>query len=264
MDTETGIRRSGFTIIELLVVIAIIAILAGILFPVMTKVRQTASKNTCANNVKQMTSGITLYKGDWDSWYPRGGGQDSFADRSYDWQNVIWKYVKSDAVFRCPATMLPNMDPNNPADPGSNIAKPRTPVTYLYNGVLGFDEWAWASSTANPKPVISHPESAVARPTKCILLMEGYHPYTSVLSGKDMRCRTNTLWNRPYHFTNSTRGMVKGAYGAPWHEGGNVAFCDGHVKFYKYNTRADLQQVLPYCEYTQLVYSPDMTESWDY
>ena len=63
-------RKRGFTLIELLVVVAIIAILAGMLLPALSKVKETAKTTQCANNFATTAKVFILYANDFDETYP--------------------------------------------------------------------------------------------------------------------------------------------------------------------------------------------------
>jgi len=112
-------RRNAFTLVELLVVIGIIAILIGILIPVVAKARGSAKAVQCGSNLRQIGIGLTKYFNDFKHLPVRANYLLSitnphvmnFADvpdpeMDHQLPEIMAKYAGSKSVFYCPANDL--------------------------------------------------------------------------------------------------------------------------------------------------------------
>lgn len=104
--------------IEILVVIAIIAILAGILFPVISRAKAKARQTQCIVNLSQIGHAMTLYMADYNDVFPLAvDASDKYAPVIWsskpEWQALIASlpmmqealelYTKNKETFHCPS-----------------------------------------------------------------------------------------------------------------------------------------------------------------
>lgn len=73
-------KRRGFTITELLVVVVVIAVLVGLLFPVISGVRRAARGSACLANLSQLAKVIGMYS----ETYKRFPRTEEVADEAFE------------------------------------------------------------------------------------------------------------------------------------------------------------------------------------
>lgn len=82
-------HRSGFTLIELLAVFAVIAILVGILIPILGKARLQAESVACVSNLRGIGQGIHLFATEHNGELPPGASVDEVTN----WYHLLEPYV---------------------------------------------------------------------------------------------------------------------------------------------------------------------------
>ncbi len=103
---------TAFTLVELLVVIGVIAILAALLFPMLSKAKAYARSTSCKNHLRQMGLALQMYVNEHQNKYPYYHG---LPDHAYDaalgadntpfWSAKLWPYYPiqwTNSAYHCP------------------------------------------------------------------------------------------------------------------------------------------------------------------
>lgn len=223
--------RRGFSLVELLTVIAVIGILAGILIPVVGRVRDSAKTSACSSNLRQLGMAAQLYSADnRGRLLPIFEGTSSALGRS--WRVLVADYlgetISKDAVFSCPA---------DPFGGYLETTRGLLPASYGVNPITATPTFHAASLHDYVTEGRGARTSAIVKPARTIFITD--------LGRPSNQGQAPSEWNEDGRSASSgSFGYARFPHGAsftsgdPWnvyprHGGGrktNAVFHDGHVE----------------------------------
>ncbi|RYG87542.1 MAG: DUF1559 domain-containing protein, partial [Alphaproteobacteria bacterium] len=207
-------------------------ILAAILFPVFAQAREKARQASCLSNQKQIGLAAMQYAQDFDETMPQLIYYAS-SPSSPHWMDLIYPYIKSEAVFTCPSR---TGDPKDPDEWG----------TYIWTGknVVGGRKYHYGNYAINGTyygttvgSVVGAAISDITHPATTVFACEGAIPLYPTNNNRDASTQfdwgvgTSTSFYQAWVTT--TKPPKVSANGAdrvfaPHFGRTNISWCDGH------------------------------------
>ncbi len=269
---ETPMRRKikAFTLVELLVVISIIALLLAVLMPALGKAREQARRIVCANNLRTIGLGATMYAQESDDWHLPAYYEDTSIKLGPDespaplwFQNRLFvklidlkgRYNKEDLEgyqekamtlpkdFKCPS------DRRTIANEGLHIEQGKVIQGVSYAMNMSNIRGGWKKDV-----VFALKTFQVERPAEKIHFMDGQW-FVVYATGAEYK----RVWD--------VHGDKMGAW--EWdsasyrhNEGANIAFYDGHVEYWpKEKICPYLPKLLPQINARKAIWYPIPSQS---
>jgi len=207
-------------LIELLTVIAIIAILAAMLMPTFSRAREMARRASCSSNMKQLGLGFLQYTQDYDERYPKAGNWQAWGNGGH-WvggTNGTGDNGDGGALADLVAPFKARDDARALVEKGAIY--PYTKSVQIYVCPSSRDGQKTGLSYSMNCTLSGQSNFSVQSDSEVVLLVDEAYPSDGYFWAPRPKDKD---------FDKSTDQLTQIHNG-----GGNILFCDGHVKFYPF------------------------------